>query len=112
MKFLAQQNNPVPLFLEQDIVFFDEAVPLIVHMSALSLSTGAFRRAHHVYFTVTHFHTFPFPYNLKYNRPWGFALGNQGQSPVHRLVMNIVALIQQERQDALSRATRTIAERV
>jgi len=60
MTFLVQHNYPVPLFLEQDIAFFDDAVPLIVHMSALSLSTGAFRRAHHVYFTVTHFHTFLF----------------------------------------------------
>jgi len=63
MTFLAQHNYPVPLFLEQDIVFFDDAVPLIVHISALYQSTGAFRRAHDVYFTVTHFHTFPFPYN-------------------------------------------------
>jgi len=42
MTFLAQHNYPVPLFLEQDIVFFDDAVPLIVHMSALYQSTGAF----------------------------------------------------------------------
>jgi len=112
MTFLAQHNYPVPLFLEQDIVFFDDAVPLIVHMSALSLSTGAFRRAHHVHFTVTHFHTFPFPYIRKYHRPSGFAIGNPGHRRVLQLVMNIAALIQQERQDVLSRATRTIAERV
>jgi len=59
----TQHNYPVPLFLEQDIEFFDNAVPLIAHMSALSLSTGAFRRVRHVHFTVTQFHTFPFPYN-------------------------------------------------
>jgi len=112
MRFLAQHNYPIPLFLEQDIVFFDNAVLLIVHMSALSLSTGAFRRAHHVHFTVTNFRTFPFPYKRKCHRPSGFAIGNPGQSPVHRLVMNIAALIQQEHQDDFSRATRTIAERV
>ena len=64
MTFLPQHNYPVPLFLEQDIVFFDDAVPLIVHMSALSLSTGAFRRAHHVYFTVTHFHQLCSPFSI------------------------------------------------
>jgi len=64
MTFLAQHNYPVPLFLEQDIAFFDDAVPLIVHMSALSLSAGAFCRAHHVYFTVTHFHKFCSPFSL------------------------------------------------
>ena len=56
MTFLAEHNYPVPLFLERDIAFFDDAVPLIVHMCALSLSTEAFRRSHGVYFTVTHFH--------------------------------------------------------
>jgi hypothetical protein len=112
MTFLAQHNYSIPLFLEQDIVFFDDAVPLIVHMSALSLSTGAFRRAHHIYFTVTHFHPFPIPYIRKYHRPSGFAIVNPRQSRVPRLVMNIAALLQRERQDALSRATRTIAERV
>ena len=39
-------------------------------------------------------------------------IGNPGQSRVPRLAMNIAALTQQERQDALSRVTRTIAERV
>ena len=82
MKFLAQHNYPVPLFLEQDTAFCDDAVPLIVHMYALSLSTGAFRRAHHIYFTVTHFHPFPFPYIRKYHRPSGFAIGNPGQRRV------------------------------
>jgi len=55
MTFLPQHNYPVPLFLEQDIVFFDDAVPLIVHMSALSLSTGAFRRTSRIF----HSDTFP-----------------------------------------------------
>jgi hypothetical protein len=62
MTFLAQRNYPVPLFLEQDIAFFDDTVPLIVHMSALSVSTGAFRPAHHVCFTVTHFHQLCSPF--------------------------------------------------
>jgi hypothetical protein len=88
MTFLAEQNNPIPLFLEQDIPLIDNAAPLIVHMCALSLSTGAFRRSHHVYFTVTHFHQLcsPFPYIRKYHRPSGFAIGNPGQRRVPRLV--------------------------
>ena len=93
MIFLAQHNYPVPLFLEQDMAFCDDAVPLIVHMSALSLSTGAFRRAHHIYFTVTHFHPFPFPYIRKYHRPSGFAIGNPGQCRVPRLVLQYTACI-------------------
>ena len=93
MIFLAQHNYPVPLFLEQDMAFCDDAVPLIVHMSALSLSTGAFRRAHHIYFTVTHFHPFPFPYIKKYHRPSGFAIGNHGQCRVPWLVLQYTACI-------------------
>jgi hypothetical protein len=64
MTFLAEQKNPIPLFLEQDIVFFDDAVPLIVHMCALSLRTGAFRRQHGVYFTVKHVHKICSPFSL------------------------------------------------
>jgi hypothetical protein len=44
MTFLAEHNNPIPLFLEHDIPFINDAVPLIVHMCALPLSTGACRR--------------------------------------------------------------------
>jgi hypothetical protein len=64
MTFLAQRNYPILLFLEQDIAFFDDDVPIIDHMSALSLSTGDFRRAHDVYFTVTHFHQLCSPFSL------------------------------------------------
>jgi len=64
MTFFAQHNYPIPLFLEQDIAFFDDAVPLIVHMSAMSLSAGAFHQAHDVYLTVTHFHQLCSPFSL------------------------------------------------
>jgi len=36
MTLLAEHNNPFPLFLEQYIPFIDDAVPLNVHISALS----------------------------------------------------------------------------
>jgi len=61
---LSEHNNPFPLFLEQYIPFTDDAVPLYVHMSALSRYPGAFRRQHGVYFTVTHFHNFCSPFSL------------------------------------------------
>ena len=64
MTFFAQHNYPIPLFLEQDIAFFDDAVPLIVHMRTLSLSTGAFCWSHGIYFTVTHFHKVCSPFSL------------------------------------------------
>ena len=64
MTFLAEHNYPVPLFLEQDIAFIDSAVPLIMHVCALSLRTGAFRRSHGIYFTVTHFHNLCSPFSL------------------------------------------------
>jgi hypothetical protein len=64
MTFFAQHNYPILLFLEQDIAFFDDTVPLIVHMSALSLGAGACRQAHDIYFTVTHFHQLCSPFSL------------------------------------------------
>ena len=64
MTLLAEHNNPFPLFLEQYIPFTDDAVPLYVHMSALSRNPGAFRRQHGVHFTVTHFHNFCSPFSL------------------------------------------------
>jgi hypothetical protein len=40
--FLAEHNNPFLLLLEKYIPFKDNAVPLNVHMSALSQSPGVF----------------------------------------------------------------------
>jgi hypothetical protein len=64
MTLLAEHNNPFPLFLEQYIPFSDDAVPLNVHISALSQNPGAFRQQHGVYFTVTNFHNFCSPFSL------------------------------------------------
>jgi len=61
---LTQHNNPFPLFLEQYIPFTDDAVPLNVHISALSRNPGAFRRQYGIYFTVTHCHNFCSPFSL------------------------------------------------
>jgi hypothetical protein len=54
----AEHNDPIPLFLQQYIPCTEDAVPLNVHISALSRNPGAFCRQHGVYFTVTHFHKF------------------------------------------------------